>query len=159
MNKDILLMAMQYCRNHFIKERKAGRITIKNDKLMMTGVNTGIANAGQYIIIAHSDLNGGIYRIQSVTNGALQLDTNGIDEEFFGVTFFLQIPPSFILLCKKIEVYEQKNAGKSSNIASEHFGDYSVSYNSGVDGTAYTWQDEFKNDLRNFRRIFADIEV
>lgn len=160
MDKNILLSVMQYCRNHFISNRISGNIVLNNNKLIITGINTDIARKGQYIIIVGSMLNNPMYKIVDIFNNTIELDATLEPEEFRGEVYLLDIPASFLLLCKRIEAWQKDNNSENiGNIASEHFGDYSVSYKGSADGGAYTWQDEFGGLLRNYRKMFMDIWV
>lgn len=146
--KDILLRAMAYCRNHFVKASQKAELQLSNQ--LIKGVHTGIAKAGQYILIRNSYLNDELYKIESVSEaeGGVMVADDLQEEQITAIVYFLAIPQGFINVCKKVAELENKHTG---NITSEKFGDYSVSYDNA--GTEKLMQ----NGLKPYVRIFNDI--
>lgn len=146
--KDILLRAMAYCRNHFVKASQKAELEFSNQ--LIKGVHTGIAKAGQYILIRNNYLNDELYKIERVNEaeGGVIVAENLQEERVTAMVYFLAIPQGFISVCKKVAELEKKHTG---NITSEKFGDYSVSYDN--TGTEKLMQ----SGLKAYMRMFNDI--
>lgn len=100
---------------------------------------------GTYFRVIGSRFNDGVwqYGVETLT-----------DETFDGAVWIMSIPPSFISLVEKIEVWQEANGTTlNSPFTSESFGGYSYSKQTTSDGSAYTWRNAFKSDLNRWRKI------
>lgn len=155
--KDILLEAMQYCRNHFVMARTTGNLTFAGHEIK--GMYTDIARIGQYILIQSPYLNDEIYQIKTIGDKVITV-AEELKEEWLdhATTYFLKIPPAFLRICTSAEKWQADRGQSNGSIASESFGEYSVSYqNKNNEGEAFTWLDQYKASLRPYMRMFNDI--
>lgn len=105
----------------------------------------------QYFRIIGSVFNDGVIKYDATT-----LETM-TEETFRGAVWFMAIPPSVIVLNKRIDEWQTKYGDASlSPFTSESFGGYSYSKgsaSSGNGGNANSWQTAFKNELNRWRKL------
>lgn len=135
--------------NYFYKFYETGEYEIKNNTIVVKGDYL----EGQYIRIEGSTLNDGIYKIKTVADKTLTIETQTlIDERFEGVISSLAIPKQLIKLLPKIEKYETEN--KISPITSESFGVYSYTLATDSNGKSIGWEQAFANELKLYRKMY-----
>ena len=101
---------------------------------------------GQYYRILGSVFNDGLHKYGDSAD-VLQ------DEDWEGAIWALAIPIDVINLAAEIQKWQTKN-GDASPYTSESFGGYSYSRaTSSTTGAAVTWQDVFRGQLNDWRRI------
>ena len=101
---------------------------------------------GQYYRILGSVFNDGLHKYGDSAD-VLQ------DEDWDGAIWALAIPADVIDLAAEIQEWQTKN-GEASPYTSESFGGYSYSRaTSSTTGAAVTWQDVFRGQLNDWRRI------
>ena len=101
---------------------------------------------GQYYRILGSIFNDGLHKYGDSAD-VLQ------DENWDGTIWALAIPADVIDLAAEIQEWQTKN-GEASPYTSESFGGYSYSRaTSSTTGAAVTWQDVFRGQLNDWRRI------
>lgn len=103
--------------------------------------------AGQYIRIAGSVLNDGVYRLP------LAADSGMVAETFDGCIFGLAVPGALLDLVSEIETWCAGDAGQATGYASESFGGYSYSRATGPDGAPLGWQGVFRSRLNQWRKV------
>lgn len=136
-----------YLRNYFEREIVHGHYVISGGRVQ--GDVSPLD--GQYIRIAGSVLNDGVYQWkESGTIAGL------VDEEFDGSVWLLAIPKEVVELATKIGEWETKYADAvNSPFSSESLSASSYSYSKasgGSDGHA-TWQSTFSKELAQWRKI------
>lgn len=119
------------------------------DRHSLTIENATHAVVNQYIYLAGTMINGGVYKITSKTGNTLVLDQELSEEPAIGTCYFLAIPRAIITLTEDITDYNGKN---KIGIASESLGDYSVTYSS--EGTDNSWKGAFATRLNEYRRPY-----
>ena len=142
-------MIAQICaevKNYFVQrdvDIHAGNYTIANGEISPVP----FVQVGQYYRIVGSALNDGVYQ-RGVDD--LQLT----DEEFFGSVWSMRIPKDFLALCDEIQAWQTANAeALSGPYQSESFGGYSYSRGTSASGGAWTWKDQFRNNLNAYRKL------
>lgn len=154
-NIDLLMLdnVCQYCRNYFFRPDRifTGTFSISSNEL--TGDNgvtlSDMVKAGQYYLIAGSDLNDGIHQ-RGRADDTLE------DEVFYGNVYPLSIPKAFLELVNEIADWQKKNGEVVTSVfSSESFGGYSYSKASGLtsESGAASWQDAFRGRLRQWRKL------
>lgn len=98
---------------------------------------------GQYFRIVGSLFNDGLHQYPA---------TDLTSETFNGVVWALAIPKQVITLANEIKVYQDKQ-GTLSPYTSESFGGYSYSKATNASGQPVGWQDVFKTQLNQWRKI------
>ena len=88
--------------------------------------------------------------------GLSGIDANLPDETFFGRIYFLKPPQAFLDLCGRIAEFAQNTP--ANGLQSESFGEYSMSRASGKSGGVLTWEEAFADELRPWRKMFAEVE-
>lgn len=102
----------------------------------------------QFFRIVGSKFNDGVVKYDAIT---LQ---NLTEEEFRGAVWFMAIPPSVLILDKRIEDWKAKYEDTTTSpYISESFGGYSRTLAKSSDGSSVTWQKAFKSDLNRWRKI------
>ena len=146
-----IVMLTELChelKNYFLRDREAdihtGTYTISGGEIEPLDFLID----GQYFRIVGSVLNDGVYKYGEL-NGELQ------DETFEGAVWAMAVPPSVVALAAEIETWCETNADAiNSPYQSESFGGYSYNKGSGVGGgNGATWQTQFSEKLKNYRRI------
>lgn len=134
------------CKNYFIQKDvdiHASNYTVTNGQIGPVP----FLKDGQYYRIVGSALNDGVYKHGTD-------DTDLADEEFFGAVWAMRVPRDFVALCEEIQTWDAQNGeALSGPYSSESFGGYSYSKETGSDGGAYTWRDQFKTRLNAYRRL------
>ena len=149
MGLDVLCAELK---NYFIKDRSAihlGDFEVKDG--MVSPLD--FMKQGQYFRIVGSDLNDGVY----LYNGE-PMDLK--DEVFNGAIWAMSVPPIVIALSADIDAWRAKNeALDSENMSpytSESFDGYSYSKGGNSrGGTATSWQSQFADRLKPYRRLYV----
>lgn len=146
------------CRNFFApvskKENKSfihtGQFTISGHAI----TPLDFIQAGQYFRIVGSAINDGVY--VNTVDGLKSLT----DETFIGSVWEMSVPRAFLALCADIDAWRTKNetadSANMSPFTSESFAGYSYSKSSGAmvnGGSAITWQRQFSERLKAWRRL------
>lgn len=149
MGLDVLCAELK---NYFIKDRTAIHL---GDFEVKDGIVSPLdfLKVGQYFRIAGSDLNDGVY----LYNGE-SMDLN--DETFNGAIWAMSVPPIVLALSADIDAWREKNeALDSTNMSpytSESFDGYSYSKGgNSKGGTAASWQSQFADRLKPYRRLYV----
>lgn len=133
----------QELRNWFVKsesEKHFGDFLIQNGMIEPLD----FLKDGQYFRIVGSDLNDGVYQYPA---------SNLMDEHFTGAVWAMAVPPAVIALADKIRMWQDNESAQPSPFTSESFGGYSYTKATGANGAPLTWQEYFKKDLNNWRKI------
>lgn len=134
-------------KNYFIRkesDKHIGEFTIAGGT-----VELPFLLKGQYFRIVGSVLNDGVYRYPAY----------GLkDEVFEGAVWAMAVPPAVVALAADIDEWNTANKNiLDSPYSSESFGGYSYTKRSGgngaEDGGAYTWQSQFADRIRKWRRL------
>ena len=149
MGLDILCAELK---NYFIKDRSAihlGDFEVKDG--MVSPLD--FLKVGQYFRIVGSDLNDGVYLYNDEP-----MDLK--DEVFNGAIWAMSVPPIVLALAADIDDWRAKNeALDSENMSpytSESFDGYSYSKGgSSKGGTATSWQSQFADRLKPYRRLYV----
>lgn len=149
MGLDVLCAELK---NYFIKDRSAihlGDYEVKGG--MVSPLD--FLKVGQYFRIVGSDLNEGVY----LYNGE-SMDLK--DEVFNGAIWAMSVPPIVLALSADIDAWRAKNEA----LDSENMSPYSAesfdgsSYSKGGNsrgGTATSWQSQFADRLKPYRRLYV----
>ncbi len=132
---------LRYLRNrHFSIGRIEGTFEIKDGTLELPILE------GQYFQIEDSILNDGVYCYPA---------TELKDETFTGAVIALAIPKAILNKLPEVEHYAKWRSAMMENgvFASESYGGYSYSLQSGADGTIPTWQAQFKDFFKEWKQI------
>lgn len=143
-------MLEQVCaeiRNYFVRsvnDIHTGDFSIMGG--MLQGVD--FLQEGQYFRVVGSVFNDGVHQFQS---------SELVDEEFHGAIWSMAVPKAVIDLSTEIEEWVKANKSAiDSPYASESFGGYSYSKNSGGyggdGGGGATWQSHFASRLNPYRK-------
>lgn len=102
-----------------------------------------------YIRIVGSRLNDGVHQISKMSLK---------DESFHGAIWIMSPTEDFLALAEEIAAWQAKNGSvdsvNMSPFTSESFGGYSYSKGSGTGSSSIpTWQSQFANKLKAYRRI------
>ena len=136
--------------NWFDTERLFGDFDIVDGKLTSEEFISKVKE-GQYIRIAGSTFNDGVYKYDP----ELELT----DESFHGAVWLMAVPPKVLELADDISEWQTKYGGvDSANMSpytSESFGGYSYSKGAGSSEseTGGTWQGVFKSRLNQYRKV------
>lgn len=141
---------MEYINNHFIPAHNVPEY--KTYEIMSDGIVGSFSETyipGMYVVIRHSYLNDGVYKITGVTDSKLTVEET-LKAENTGEEILIcasSPPQSFIDLSNQIGNFNQ-----SVGATSESIDDYSVSYNN--DGS---WQSAYASKLSQYRKLYDDI--
>ena len=149
MGLDILCAELK---NYFIKDRTAihlGDFEVKDG--MVSPLD--FLKVGQYFRIVGSDLNDGVY----LYNGE-SMDLK--DEVFNGAIWAMSVPPIVLALSADIDAWRAKNEALDSEnmspYSAESFDGYSYSKGGNSrGGTATSWQSQFADRLKPYRRLYV----
>lgn len=149
MGLDVLCAELK---NYFIKDRSAihlGDFEVKDG--MVSPLD--FMKVGQYFRIVGSDLNEGVY----LYNGE-PMDLK--DEVFNGAIWAMSVPPIVLALSADIDAWRVENeALDSENMSpytSESYDGYSYSKGgNSKGGTATSWQSQFADRLKPYRRLYV----
>lgn len=150
MGLDVLCAELK---NYFIKDRSAihlGDFEVEDG--MVSPLN--FMKQGQYFRIVGSDLNDGVYLYNGEPIETLK------DEVFNGAIWAMSVPPSVLALAADIDAWRTENeALDSENMSpytSESFDGYSYSKGGNSrGGTATSWQSQFADRLKPYRRLYV----
>lgn len=130
-------------RNYFEQKRYIGHFAIQNGELLLPpNINV---QSGQYIRIIGSAFNDGIYTYP----------VNSLRDEIFdGAVWLLggDIYQAAELTAEINEWLSKNQKVLDSPFKSESFGSYSYT-KAGTEGTAITWQSQFKSQLSRWRKL------
>lgn len=137
-------------KNYFLRDREndihSGTYTISGGAIEPLD----FLAEGQYYRIVGSVFNDGVhmYGVEDTTDAL-------VDETFAGAVWAMAVPPAVVALASEIDEWNTKNADAiASPYQSESFGGYSYNKGSGVGGgNGATWQAQFAEKLKNWRRI------
>lgn len=149
MGLDVLCAELK---NYFIKDRSAihlGDFEVKGG--MVSPLD--FLKQGQYFRIVGSDLNDGVYLYNDEP-----MDLK--DEVFNGAIWAMSVPPIVIALSADIDAWRAKNEALDSEnmtpYTSESFDGYSYSKGgNSKGGTATSWQSQFADRLKPYRRLYV----
>ena len=149
MGLDVLCAELK---NYFIKDRSAihlGDFEVKDG--MVSPLD--FLKQGQYFRIIGSDLNDGVYLYNDEP-----MDLK--DEVFNGAIWAMSVPPIVIALSADIDAWRAKNEALDSEnmtpYTSESFDGYSYSKGGNSrGGTATSWQSQFADRLKPYRRLYV----
>lgn len=137
-----LTEACQECLNYFAKSVQSGEFIIGDGKI--EGL-IPLPLHGQYIRIIGSVFNDGIFKYG---------ESFKQNESFTGTVWLLAIPPAFLKLVDEIKAFQEMNDSAKSALVSEKIGsNYSYTKAVGDNGLVAGWQDVFRSQLNNFRRM------
>jgi len=142
-----LELLLKECNNYFYKWKETNTFMIVDNTIEVTGTYL----VGQYIRVAGSIMNDGVYKVETLGENTIGI-VGLIDETFEGIVYGLSVQKDFITLSEKIEEYNNKNV--VSNKSSEGFNNYSVGYAKDKEGKPLQWQEIFKSDLDVYRQIY-----
>lgn len=143
----MLEQVMEYCNNYFYKAKEVGRFSIVSGRIS----NRGVFKAGQYVRIIGSDFNDGVYKIESLTDGKINIASLE-DEMFEGAIVALAVPKSFLSIVKDIEAFESSASSGISPYISESFENYSYT-RATKDGKPLSWVDLYGDRLSQYRKM------
>lgn len=164
----MLTEVMDEILNHFARNKQTGRLhgAETGDFILSNGkiaVNSTYL-VGQYIAIAGSVLNNGVYRVEEFSDGVITIKESDVNdkiwgEEFTGTIYSLRVPEDFVQLVDKIKKFTETSAGQASNIVSASFGIQSQSFGTDSNGVRAGWQTVFRKELDKHKRYTVDIII
>lgn len=141
---------MRHLNNFFETGYRATSYTITNGQL----TPNDLVRPGMYIAITGSVFYDGVWQLgEGCTLGERAAGLP--NETFFGRVWFLFPPREFLELCKNIEQFDQHMP--ADGLQSESFGEYSMTRASGKNGGLLTWDEQFKDALTPYRRMFSEV--
>lgn len=136
----MLEKVLRHIRNWFAISITEGTFNIEGGALALPSLLEG-----QYFRIRGSVFNDGLHK---------QGETDLTDESFTGEVWALAVPKAVIKLAEDIAAWQEKNAEVlASPYDSESFGGYSYTKTRSQSGKAITWEDAFRSELKQWRRI------
>lgn len=114
-----------------------------------------LLSPGMWIAVSGSMFHDGVWQLDQWL-GLSGVNANLPDETFFGRIYFLKPPQAFLDLCGRIAEFARNTP--SDGLQSESFGEYSMSRASGKSGGVLTWEEAFADELRPWRKMFAEVE-
>lgn len=110
---------------------------------------------GQMIYIQNTQLNDGVYTIETATASSLSINTlYSIKDESINETIYiypLVIPRELEMVIALMVNYKMQN--KPFNVRSESMGDYSISYNNSSDENINGYSKEIMKALNKYRKL------
>lgn len=130
------------CNNYFDKKRVYGKFAINCGNI----APLDFLQEGQYFRIIGSVFNDGVYQYPC---GTLT------DEIFEGAVWAMNVPPAFIALTEKIKDWCENNKGiTESPYSGENYPNgYSYTVATGSDGLSVKWEDVFKKEIAQWRKL------
>jgi len=129
--------------NFFVRDYECLDVVITTTKLQGEFTNDYVI--GQYVRVAGSVLNDGVYKITDIGVNELTLNaTLNAETEQSLTVYGLSIPNSFVSLANEIIA-----SGSNENITSETVSRYSVSYGEG----GKSWTGVYKKQLDRYRKM------
>jgi len=146
----MLLTVMDKINEHFLKSLEVRDYKIVADGIEGTFKETYLV--GMYVMIKHSFLNDGLYKILTVSDTKLTLSATLQAEETNDSVYLYAcaIPSEFIDLAADIANY---STGSLGGIKSKSVQDMQVVYQDGS-----SWYDVFKSNLSLYRKVYSDID-
>ena len=148
----MLEVVMRHIRNYFVRSQHAGDFTVSEGMVLPHD----FLLEGQRFRVTGSLLNDGVYTYHAdgIKDDLDNVGANLKDESFSGVIFALAVPPTFIALVQQIEEWVGKFGDAANNpYQSESFNGYSYTKASGNAGGGLTWQDVFRSQLNEWRKV------
>lgn len=137
---------MRHVRNYFNGDPLTGTFQISGNGLSP-------APDAPWVAIRGSRYHDGVYEL---LGDYMQGVCEGLpDETFEGCVYPLHPPSDFLLLCREIEEYDQKNPAGAK--MSESFGHYSYTRAGNGNGGAADWKSAFSGQLAAYRRMFSEV--
>lgn len=141
---------MEYLNNHFIPNISVPEY--RTYEIVPDGIVGAFSEtyiAGMYIVIKHSLVNDGLYKIASVTSTKITVEETLLAENTGEYILIVgsSPPKSFVNLATEIGNFKE-----SVGVASESIDDYSVSFDKGG-----TWQQAYSSKLSHYRNLFSDL--
>ena len=129
-------------KNWFDVVRLYGSFDIQQGKIYHSGEPIDFREGQYYRIIG------------SVYNDGLHQSYDAIQDEHIqdGSVWILAIPPRILKLADEITAWQTKN-GAPGQFQSESFAGYSYTRATNKDGSAVTWEDAFRTQLRQWRKL------
>lgn len=154
----MIAQVMAYCKNHFWRSYERDDFSVVSDGIEGAFGNTYIV--GQYIHVAGSFVNDGVYKITTVSDTKLTLDATlteeSTDEGF--IIYGCAVPSDFLSVVSDIETWLTTNSGQEG-VASESLGNHSISYATGADGsTSNNWKSAFSGRLLPYKQVYETYE-
>lgn len=131
-------------RNWFETKKYFGTFTINNGDITKIA---DFVQYGQYYRIVGSAFNDGVYQYPA---------TGELSETFTGAIWVMAVPPAVITLVNKIQEWEKKygeSETANSPFQSESFGGYSYTKGQTEGNTGVTWQNQFKTQLKRWKKL------
>lgn len=138
----MLEQILRHLNNWFLIDKHDGPFTVENGSITLP-----FLQEGQYFRVVGSVFNDGLHKYP-----AYELK----NETFNGTIWALAIPDVVVSLADKISAWQEKNGDAvESPYQSESFGGYSYTRRSGNAGagTVSGWQDVFRTQLNDFRKM------
>lgn len=152
MNTHVVYRTMKECRNFFETGYVKREFTITGGAISPAG----IFPVGSYIAIEGSNFYSGVYRVMQ--GGVLEgIPVDAFNDKFVGRVWFLRPPAGFLELCSQISEYIEKTP--KGAYQSESFGDYSYTRANGKNGGVLTWQENFGEELAQYRHMLSEVMV
>lgn len=141
-----------YCRNYFEREKVFGTFNVTDGVITCTSGAAFAPLEGQYIRVAGSILNDGVYEYKEAGVDGLK------DETFDGAVWLLAIPSAFLEISAQDDEWQEKYAETvNSPFSSESISGSSYSYTkanvSGGNNGADAWAAIFGPKLSQWRKI------
>lgn len=111
----------------------------------------------QYVLVLHSRLNDGVYKVKEVIGNNVVLDEvyELFDEKTKDMIICsLAIPREILNITNEIIAYNEKH---NDNVVSESLGDYSVSYGS-MNGDV-SWITAFRKKLEPYKKVYLTLPI
>lgn len=139
---------MRETRNYFPSAALDAFWTLHNGTL----TPSGSLAAGSWVAVTGSFYNNGVYQLDG--NAAI---LGAVDESWQGRIWLLAPPADFLALADQISAWaEQQGQGAA---VKESFGAYSREVATGPDGRPLTWQVQFAEALRPYRRMYTEVKL
>lgn len=148
-----VMQVMRSVRNFFNRKGEAPLVGVFS---IVNNVISPDPNA-PYVAITGSRLHNGVYAC--FPGGSLGGIPEGkrASETFEGKIWLLYPPDDFLALCEKISAYDDKVPIGTAR--TESFGDYSIARGTNGAGGIATWQEAFASQLREWRKMFTEVDV
>lgn len=138
-----------YLNNYFVQgmPQEEGVFALKDRQIALEGDYP----RGRWLLLTSGI---GIFRISEKTEMddgfVYTLDyADGIDHEWQGIVYMMNLPLSFIGMCTRINAWTNSQHGQPTTLQREHVvGLYSWEAAVGADGLPIGWQEIFRNELR-----------
>lgn len=137
---------MRQVRNYFEGEPLTGEFSIRGNGLSP-------APDAPWVAVRGSKYHDGVFELMGDYMQGLRDDLP--DETFEGAVYPLYPPDDFLMLCKDIAAYDEKNPVGAK--MSESFGHYSYTRGTNGNGGAVDWKAAYADQLIPYRRMFSGV--